>query len=275
MPSIFTRARTTSSKNLKSPTSPLDVQQRVGSPFGNVSTSEFGVVRVNSRGVPPLPAKDKRSQTFSTRRATNASVTDLGEDAEIEDGFLPTSLNVSGETAAPDREYGYLAHESQVVLAIEEVERLVEVVAEEIVQRGLCFCTVPSSCPAYSGRDATTGLSTPFLFSNTALDLNSANIRRLIGTFLRSPDFREEARFCSPHALAAFLRWGLARPIRILNGAETRGFISWDVYVHWRQIEHSNNFSRTEFSSFVGLLNPQLRPLTLSLLSLLARLLAH
>ena len=137
MPSIFTRARTTSSKNLKSSTSPLDVHQRVGSPFGNVSTSEFGVVRVNSRGPPPLPAKDKRSQTFSSRRATNASVTDLGEEAEVEDGFLPTSLNVSDEPPpTPDREYGYLAHESQVVLAIEEVERLVEVVAEELVQRG-------------------------------------------------------------------------------------------------------------------------------------------
>ena len=140
MPSIFTRSRTSSTKNLKSPTSPLDANPRVASPFGNGSTNEFGVVRVNSRGAPPLPAKDKRAQTLSTRRATNASVTDLGEEAEVEDGFLPTSLNVSGD--APDREYGYLAHESQVVLAIEEVERLVDAVAEELIQRGQSVFTL-------------------------------------------------------------------------------------------------------------------------------------
>lgn len=150
MPSIFTRARTTSSKNSKPPTSPLDVQQRVGSPFGNVSTSEFGVVRIPSRA-PPVPAKDKRARTFSSRRATNASVTDLGEEAEVEDGFLPTSLNVSGGTPAPDREYGYLAHESQVVLAIEEVERLVDIVAQEIVQRGL----LPIASPCLPSNSAT------------------------------------------------------------------------------------------------------------------------
>lgn len=140
------------------------------------------------------------------------------------------------------------------MLSIEDLERLVKIVADEIIQRGL---------------------TTPLLFSNMALDLNSASVRRLVDAFLRSPDISEEARFASPHALASFLRWGLARPVRIVNGMEFRGIVDWEAYLRWRHVEHSGNFRKTEFSSFVGLLHPQLRGLILILFSLLSRLLAN
>lgn len=92
---------------------------------------------------------------------------------------------------------------------------------------------------------------------------------------MRSHDFLEEARFATPHTLGAVLRWGLARPIRIVSGLEQRGLIGWESYIRWRHLEHANNFSKTEFSTFVGLLPPQLRTLMLTIFPLLARLLAN
>ena len=74
--------------------------------------------------------------------------------------------------------------------------------------------------PFYRHRDIlslsrSSGLSTPFLFSNTALDINSASIRRLITAFLRSPNFRDEARFAYSHALT----WALVNHQEGSNGS--------------------------------------------------------
>ncbi|KAH8104887.1 hypothetical protein DFH11DRAFT_1733630 [Phellopilus nigrolimitatus] len=256
MPSIFTRVRTNSTKNLPKaqPLSP-----NVGSP----GIDEFG--RVQSRGPPATPSKDKvrdgekdkrvRAQTTSgRRRATNESATEFEfeQGQDVEDGFFPTSLESPMEQQ--EQEYGYLSHEAHVVLALEDVQRVVEVVAEELAARGL---------------------TTPFLFSNTALDLDSPAVRRLIISFLRAHDFREEARFAGPHALGALLRWSLARPVRVVSGIEQRGLIPWETYLRWRQLEHASNFSKNEFTTFVNLLYPPLRSLLLTLLGLLTRLLAH
>lgn len=52
---------------------------------------------------------------------------------EVEDGFLPTSL-APHETAG--QIYGYLSHEAHVVLGVDDVTRLVEVVADELGARG-------------------------------------------------------------------------------------------------------------------------------------------
>jgi hypothetical protein len=125
-----------------------------------------------------------------------------------------------------EQDYGYLSYHRQVVLGLDEVERLVRTVTEELSSRGL---------------------TTPFLFSSLALDVNSSGVRRLIQTFLHTcvsfPTldaeriWREEARFAAPPELAMFLRWGLARVLRVSGGHAARGLISWDMYVDWSEAE--------------------------------------
>jgi hypothetical protein len=34
-----------------------------------------------------------------------------------------------------------------------------------------------------------------------------------------------------------FLRWGLARILRVSSGSAVRGLISWDMYVDWCEAE--------------------------------------
>ncbi|KAI5118498.1 hypothetical protein M0805_003998 [Coniferiporia weirii] len=260
MPSIFTRARTTSTKNLPKPPLASNAPALPSDGAAGAFIDEFG--RVSSRsggGAPPTPSKDhdRRAQTTADkRRATNtsaASLAELEQEPEFEDGFLPTSL---APLAPPEerQEYGCLSHEAHVILSVEDTQRLVEIVTGELSQRGL---------------------TTPFLFSNTALDLSSNSVRRLIDAFLHAPDFADEAKFAGPHALGALLRWGLSRPVRVVSGVGQRGLIPWETYLYWRRVEHANNFNKSEFSSFVGLLAPPLRSLILTLHSFLARLLAN
>lgn len=72
------------------------------------------------------------------------------------------------------------------------------------------------------------------------------------------------------------LRWGLARIVRLIGGVEARGIIGWDVYLQFRRLEQQNEWSnKTEFTNFLKLLPVQIRSLVLTLLTLLARLLAH
>lgn len=95
-------------------------------------------------------------------------------------------------------------------------------------------------------------MTTPFLFCNSALDINTANVRRLISAFLsavnpalappltpgvRAPDVLEEATFAGPHDLGMALRWGLARIARVEAGVECRGLFAWDKYLEWRRTE--------------------------------------
>jgi len=125
-----------------------------------------------------------------------------------------------------EQEYGCLSYFHHIVLGLEEVDRLVHTVTEEL---------------------ATRGLMTPFLFSSLALDVNSSGVRRLIQAFLRTcvsfpaPDaertWHEEARFAAPAELAMCLRWGLARVLRVSGGNAVRGLLSWDMYVEWSEAE--------------------------------------
>jgi Meiotically up-regulated protein Msb1/Mug8 domain len=132
-----------------------------------------------------------------------------------------------------EQDYGYLSYQHHVVLGLDEVNRLVRTVTDEL---------------------GTRGLTTPFLFSSLAIDINSARVRRLIQAFLRTcvsfpaPDaeytWREEARFAAPPELAMCLRWGLARVLRVSGGSAVRGLISWDMYVEWSEAELRKRFSR-------------------------------
>ncbi|TDL17053.1 hypothetical protein BD410DRAFT_901675 [Rickenella mellea] len=235
MPSIFTRARTTSAKKLPKP--PQDLPD------------EFG--RVQSRGPPTAsrPAKDKRARTQSSGEYRNSGDVELVE--QIEDGYLPTSME---QAEHPQQSYGYLSHGRHVVLGLEDVTKLVEVVAEELGARGL---------------------TTPFLFSNTAIDISTHGVKRLVNAFMGHSDFEDECRFAGPHELGMVLRWGLSRVVRIVNGQELRGLIAWETYLEWREGEEAGRFSPTDFTKFIPLLPVPVRSLILTLFTLLTRLVAH
>ena len=106
-----------------------------------------------------------------------------------------------------EQEYGYLSYFHHVVLSLDEVDRLVHTVTEEL---------------------GTRGLTTAFLFSSHALDVNSSRVRRLIQAFLctcvsfpasdAECTWQEEARFAALPEVAMCLRSGLARVLRVSGG---------------------------------------------------------
>ena len=122
-----------------------------------------------------------------------------------------------------EQEYGYLSYFHHVVLGLDEVDRLVHTVTEEL-----------------GTRDPTT----LFLFY---LDINSSGVRRLVQASLRTcvsfpaPDaehtWHDEARFAAPAEFAMCLRWGLARVLHVSGGNAVRGLLSWDMYVEWSEAE--------------------------------------
>ncbi len=149
------------------------------------------------------------------------------------------------------------------VLGLEQVSQLVDVVSEELGTRG--------------------GITTPFIFSSMALDMSSTSTKRLMRTFIdacadpgpKLHRFREEARFAGPHELGMLLRWGLGRLVRIVDGQEERGLISWDHYTDFRDSELAANFPPTHFSTFLPPLPAHLRSVVITVLSVLTRLTAN
>jgi hypothetical protein len=215
MPSLFSRARTGSS--------PL----KQGAPD---SLDEFGRVQSRSSAralTSPVAAKKDK------RRAKDRPAPDLEYDhaPPLPDGsFLPLNLDPLARSDADPPDYSYLAYERHVVLGLEQLEILVSVVVKELEDRG--------------------GITTPFIFSTTALDISASAIKRLIRSFLdmcaaqgtadfRATDraWREEARFAGPHELGMCLRWGLARVVRVFGGQDVRGLIAWDHYLSFRDSE--------------------------------------
>ncbi|KAH9059462.1 hypothetical protein EDB83DRAFT_2387941 [Lactarius deliciosus] len=271
MPSLFSRARTTST-NHKSLRPQID------------SSDEFGRVtsRGSARGTATVPGKkDKnlektRIRTLSSPKARPPGTVVSEEEPVIPDGsFFPLNLEPPpSDLASPsdpergprerEQDYGYLSYHRHVVLGLEEVDRLVRIVTEELRTRGL---------------------TTPFLFSNLALDVNSSGVRRLIQAFLRTcvafpaldaeHTWRDEARFAAPPELAMFLRWGLARILRVSGGHAVRGLISWDMYVDWSEAELAQDYPTTHFKALIAQLEQPLQAIVVNVLSLLARLTAH
>jgi hypothetical protein len=94
-------------------------------------------------------------------------------------------MKITGGHRGREQDYGYLSYHHHIALGLEEVDRLVHTVTDDGDELG------------------TRGLTTPFLFSGLALDLNSSGVRRLVQAFLRTcvsfpaPDaertWREEA----------------------------------------------------------------------------------
>ena len=226
MPSLFSRVRTTSS-----------IQKKKFSPSSDsLILDEFGRVssRLSNRTFGTPSKKDKKAKESSKRGKLSPSVQDeTSPESIFPDGaFLPLNLerprnNESTTEHSKEHDYSYLSYERHVVLGIEQVERLVEVISEELETRG--------------------GITTPFIFSTNGLDISSSAIKRLIRTFLNTCEpnsgqkaealWREEARYVGPYELAMCLRWGLARVIRSVGGQDVRGLVSWEHYVHFRDSE--------------------------------------
>jgi hypothetical protein len=249
MPSIFSRSRTNSnpSKHLISNgeprVSPNPAHGTFDQEFGRVASrqSSRGAVTLGAKGVKDKDKdrrarekdKDKRNRTLSSpRERPDYDPEDFL--SQIPDGsFLPLNLDRPWDDSqahpvghTKQQDYGYLSYERHVILGLEQVARLVDVVADEL---------------------GTRGLTTPFIFSTLAMDISAPAIKRLIQTFLQtcanpsSDDaerrWREEARFSGPHELGTCLRWGLARVVRIVGGQEVRGLLSWDHYLDFRDSE--------------------------------------
>lgn len=295
MPSLFSRSRTTSTPH-KNP------QSFAQSPD---SLDEFGRVhsRNSNRAIPfssPTPSKKdkkkakelaKRAKTLGARADTPNI--DFDHPPPLPDGsFLPLNLDPppKNDTTTADQskqpDYGYLSYERHVVLGLEQLEVLVSVVAEELETRG--------------------GITTPFIFSTTALDISASAIKRLIRSFLNMCSaqgslgfgdaeraWREEARFAGPHELGMCLRWGLARVVRVSGGSDVRGLIAGEYYAKFRDSEAGESSSSTRhygytdaanlalgyppahFETFLEELDPTLQVIIVRVLSLLARLTAN
>ena len=235
MPSLFSRTRRNSSPRKKNlPPSEDSYIYKSLDEFGRTSS------RLSNRTF-GTPKKDKKTRESDKRAKTSSPGlinTEFPSEPVFPDGaFLPLHLerprhDESTPERSKDHDYGYLSYERHVVLGIDQVERLVEVISEELETRG--------------------GVTTPFIFSTTALDISSSAIKRLIRSFLNACEphsepaahqaesqWREEARYVGPHELAMCLRWGLARVIRSVGGQDVRGLVSWDHYVQFRDSEAS------------------------------------
>lgn len=217
MPSLFSRARTTSTSKLAQTANGTDEFGRAPTPLR--SKSSFNTPS----------KKDKRDKSARSRVISTSDPDALEYFPEIPDGsFLPLDLNpprFDSHEREITQDYGYLSYKRHVVLGLEDIGRLVDVASQEIGSRGL---------------------TTPFIFSALALDVSSPTTVRLIEAFLqtcssRHPSvdqkWREEAQFAGPHELGMCLRWGLARAVRIVGGLEVRGLLNYESYVEWRDSE--------------------------------------
>ncbi|KAG8824394.1 hypothetical protein FRC17_009122 [Serendipita sp. 399] len=251
-------------------------------------TDDFGRVRnmAFKRGKTDSGLERSRQRTLSNPNLVQASLngqnavhSTYGPRAEtpkdlpmLPDGiFLSTNLTTTTDVpeevhellqgADTKQEYGYIASERHVVLGLDEVVRLVDVVAEELGQRGL---------------------TTALLFSPLAIDVRPNVIKKLIMAFIATcphhlalstseTRWREEAAFAGPHELAMLLRWGLARIVRLERGVEVRGFLDWESYVLWRQEEQANGYHPAHCARFVHSLDNPVRTLFNSLFHLLTR----
>ncbi|KAG2356573.1 hypothetical protein BDR07DRAFT_1300167 [Suillus spraguei] len=255
MPSIFSRARTTSTPGKKHSSGNRDAPY---DEFGRVNSSSSAKDLTSGRCTPPstLVKQKPRNRTLSIPEAEPF--------AHIPDGsFLPLNLEPKDiDHEQQEHDYGYLSYQRHVVLGLDEVARLVDVVASEL---------------------GTRALTTPFIFSTLALDVSASSVRRLVRAFLETCTggidaehrWREEARLAGPHELGMCIRWGLARVIRIVGGQAVRGFIAWDHYTEFRDSEAIQNYPPKHFSTFLPPLPSTLRSILLTLLSLLIRFTAH
>ncbi|KDN37847.1 hypothetical protein RSAG8_09901, partial [Rhizoctonia solani AG-8 WAC10335] len=267
---LFTRARTTSQTKRRDADFPSDE-------FGRMSSGQ------RSETLPPVPPKKDKKEKDKRRQRTTSTPKDnrpsflRSPSPEPEPvpalpplqvgGFLPRYIPTAPTGADQDdparTPYGYLHTEKDVILSLDDVQRLLSVLGEEL----------------------TRGLSTPLLFSTQALKLSAPRVKSLIRSFLGTCSepisrqaearFREEARFAGPHEVAMTIRWGLARIVRIVGGAETHGIMEFDAYRAWRVSEQAQRYPPDHYTAILPGVPPPARPIFTSLFTLLSRLTAY
>ncbi|PLW23908.1 hypothetical protein PCASD_13481 [Puccinia coronata f. sp. avenae] len=144
--------------------------------------------------------------------------------------------------------YGYIGLYTEVEIDLLTTARAVNLVAQELKSRAL---------------------ETPLLFSTHALDISTEGTHSLIRRFVHDQNaFAHDLIMHSPHNLAAFLKWLLARCV---NGRGAHGILTWEQYASWRESEkafgYPPDFLSTHFLA-------QLAAPTASLLSCLLDLFA-
>jgi hypothetical protein len=252
MPSLFSRVRTAST-----PSKPLPHPSNDDS--AAVVYDELGRIVSRSSTARPIASVSSRKDKTATPKKEKASKGRKNphpDDDEplIPDGsFLPLTLEPppprkllepplppktdpqvrarilqqqKQDQADREQDYGYLSYQRHIILGLEEVDRLVRALADELGSRGL---------------------TTPFIFSSLAIDVSPQGVRRLINAFLRTCEpfpaadadhkWRDEVRFAGPHELGMGLRWGLARVVRAVGGNAIRGLIAWEHYIEWADNE--------------------------------------
>ncbi|KAG8907512.1 hypothetical protein FRB99_003885 [Tulasnella sp. 403] len=273
MQSLFSRVRSTSKHTVPHHSNTLPL------PGPSSGYDEFGQERSTSLAPPPRDGfkRDKSKTVGPSVRQRTLSAPGAAKDLPIhpsayadpvsslpENTFHPTYLAPKRESDHAEREYGYLGAESQCILGVEDVQRLVAVVGDEILQRAL---------------------TTPLLFSSQALDVSANRVRSLVRSFLTSCNrqaapaseakWREDARLAGPHELGMVLRWGLARVLRRVNHLSVRGLLDWDTYVQWKLDEEGLQFPANHFPLFLDMTSPSVRPLISNLFNIFSRLSAY
>jgi hypothetical protein len=137
--------------------------------------------------------------------------------------FAATHIPLTSKESGGDGEgYGYIAVRTGLVLGLEEVQRVLEDVTQQLSERGVFLVSSFAVCA-----DPLAGLNTPLLFSSQALDLSASKIRLLINSYISTisqpsqstafKQYRDSLRLSSPHEAAWFLRWAMSRPVRLVR----------------------------------------------------------
>ncbi|KAF8747730.1 hypothetical protein RHS01_11282 [Rhizoctonia solani] len=230
-----------------------------------------------SETLPPVPPKKDKKDKDKRRQRTTSIPKDSrpsflrspSPDAEPvpplpplqAGGFLPRyipSAPSSAERDDPARTpYGYLSTEKDVILSLDDVQRLL-VNTLAILNTGAQII-----CPTSKESDTHSSAHVP-------THLQAGRDR-----------FREEAR------------WGLARIVRMVNGSETHGIMDFEVYRAWRANEQgkaqprvlldrwltsvliAQRYPPDHFTAILPGIPPPARPIFTSIFTLLSRLTAY
>ncbi|KAJ6613879.1 hypothetical protein B0H10DRAFT_196553 [Mycena sp. CBHHK59/15] len=253
MPSIFSRARTSSTPGKHKPPRPSLVNATAPPPL---PADEFGLMSPGAGPRSPAPAAPAPST-----------------------GFLPTALPAAAQPPPGHRAqaYGLLSPARDAVLGLGDAARLVQRVCRELEREGVAMPFVFSALALDVRRAGVARLVQAFL--GTCVDgggvPNGSGHGSNGGGGGAEARWAEEARFAGPHELGMCLRWGLARVVRVEGGREVRGLLNWAWYECWRADEAASHYPPTAFSSFIDSLPAQLPPILQPLFALAGRQVAH
>ncbi|WVF68828.1 hypothetical protein IAT40_003601 [Kwoniella sp. CBS 6097] len=170
------------------------------------------------------------------------------------------------------RQYGFLGGIGwKVSLGLSDVGRVIQIVGDELIRRGL---------------------TTPLLFSSQALELSQTRTKMLIQAYLdslastsqlrsrQSNTFAQEVRFAKEQELAWLLRWALSRITRVKERAGGKeivhGVLEWEAYEEWRGRERSASYPTNAFPFLAIILPNEVYDLILTpVFHLLSRFAAH